>query len=102
MSTLVRAFQQQTNVVTVRLADAEGPSLAPLLASLYARGREAYPGLAVSEEAFGRYLARCAADPKALSNLAVEDVYLACACSEGVRGATAEFDEKHGRVIRRA
>jgi len=102
MSTLVRAFQQQTSVVAVRLADVDAPSLAPLLASLYARGREAFPDLAVSEEAFGRYLARCASDPKALANLAIEDVYLACACSEGVRGATAEFDEKHGRVIRRA
>src|SRR5262245_21955893 len=43
MSTLVRAFQQQTNVVAVRLADIDAPALAPLLTSLYARGREAYP-----------------------------------------------------------
>ena len=104
MSTLVRAFQQEKSAVAAKLADADGDgaALGPLLTSLYTRGREAHPGITVSEEAFGRYLARCAADPKALANVAVDDAYLACACAEGVRGATAAFDEKYGRVIRRA
>src|SRR5437762_2212662 len=86
MSTLVRAFQQEKSLVAARLADADGDGaavLGPLLTSLYARGREAHPGITVSEEAFGRYLARCAADPKALANVAVADAYLACACAEG-------------------
>jgi len=105
MNTLVRAFQQETSAAASTLGDRDGASLGPLLASLYARGRDAYPKLAVSEEAFGRYLARCAGDTKTgapLADLVIDDVYLACACAEGVRGATAAFDEKYGRVVRRA
>jgi RNA polymerase sigma-70 factor (ECF subfamily) len=100
----VRAFREEASSVAVNRAERDGVALASLLAALYARGREAHPRIVVPEQAFGRYLARCAAEGKvdALSDVAVEDVYLACACAEKVRGATAAFERQYGRVIRRA
>ena len=90
--------------MAVGRAERDGVALGQLLAALYTRGREAHPRIIVPEQAFGRYLARCAAESKSdsLSNLAVEDVYLACACAEKVRGAAPAFERRYGRVIRRA
>ncbi|HEY7372548.1 MAG TPA: sigma-70 family RNA polymerase sigma factor [Polyangia bacterium] len=104
MSALVRAFREEASSVAVNRAERDGVALAQLLATLYTRGREAHPRIIVPEPAFGRYLARCAAEGKAdpLADVAVEDVYLACACAEKVRGATAAFERHYGRVIRRA
>jgi RNA polymerase sigma-70 factor (ECF subfamily) len=104
VSTLVRAFREEASSVAVGRAERDGVALGQLLAALYTRGREAHPRIIVPEQAFGRYLARCAAESKSdsLSNLAVEDVYLACACAEKVRGATPAFERRYGRVIRRA
>src|SRR5262245_7591642 len=104
VSTLVRAFQQEAEAtgasarITYDTAD-----LAGLLGALYARGRKAHPRLSVSEDAFGRCLARCLDDgsPRALDKLAIEDLYLACACAAGVRGAAAAFETEHGAAIRR-
>jgi RNA polymerase sigma-70 factor (ECF subfamily) len=104
MSALVRAFREEASPVAVGRAEREGIALAQLLSELYARGREAHPRIIVPEPAFGRYLARCATGGKieSLSDVAVEDVYLACACVEKVRGAAAAFERRFGRVIRRA
>jgi RNA polymerase sigma-70 factor, ECF subfamily len=104
MSALVRAFREEASPVAVGRAEREGVALVQLLSDLYARGREAHPRIIVPEPAFGRYLARCATGGKieSLSDVAVEDVYLACACVEKVRGAAAAFERRFGRVIRRA
>jgi RNA polymerase sigma-70 factor (ECF subfamily) len=61
----------------------------------------------VSEPAFARHLARSLTDAPSggcdgLAKLAIEDLYLACACAERVRGAAAVFERRFGRVIRRA
>ena len=71
---------------------------------MYARGRKAHPRLRVSEDAFGRGVARCAggASFQSLEGLVAEDIYLACACAEGVRGAAAAFEAQYARAIRRA
>jgi RNA polymerase sigma-70 factor, ECF subfamily len=73
-------------------------------ASPHARGRDAYPSLRVDEEAFRRLLRRAldAEPPVELDALAVEDLYLACACAEGVRGAAAAFERKFQGAFRRA
>src|SRR5436190_23649535 len=104
MSTLVRAFEQEAGAAARGRADGHGAALAELLSTLYKRGRAAHPRLAVPEAAFGRTLAHCAADgdTKSLADLAIEDVYLACACAERVSGAEAVFDRRFRRVIRRA
>jgi RNA polymerase sigma-70 factor (ECF subfamily) len=68
------------------------------LAALHARGRAAFPGVELGEEAFVRHLARSAAGgsegPVALETLAIEDLYLARACVEGVAGAVAAFEAR--------
>ena len=104
MSALVRAFEREAGAAATERAGGHGPALGELLAALYRRGRAAHPRLAVPETAFGRTLARCAADrdTKSLADLAIEDVYLACACAERVKGAEAVFDRRFRRVIRRA
>jgi RNA polymerase sigma-70 factor (ECF subfamily) len=105
MSALVRAFREAAGPAgAVVERDRDGGALGQLLAALYARGRVANPRVVVSEQAFGRHLARCATDAncESLSKLAVEDLYLACACAEQVRGAAALFEQRYGRVIRRA
>jgi RNA polymerase sigma-70 factor (ECF subfamily) len=73
-------------------------------AALYERGRAAHPKLAVSEAAFGKALARAKASPSftAPDALAVADLYLACACAEGARGAAAAFERRFAKTIRRA
>jgi RNA polymerase sigma-70 factor, ECF subfamily len=104
MTALLRAFREAAGGVAVVDRDRDGAALGQLLTSLYARGRAANPRVVVTEQAFARYLARCGAnaDCDALAKLAIEDLYLACACVERARGATAAFERRFGRVIRRA
>jgi RNA polymerase sigma-70 factor (ECF subfamily) len=104
MSALVRAFREGASSAVASRAERDAAALAQLLTSLYARGREAHPRIVVPEPAFGRYLARCVSDGKldSLADFAIEDIYLACACAEKVRGAAAAFERRFGRVIRRA
>jgi len=107
MSALLRAFVEDSGSIAARIADCDPAATAELLAALYARGHAAHPRVVVSEQAFGRHLARCAnggnmANTASLAEVAAEDVYLACACATRVRGAQAAFEELYGRVIRRA
>src|SRR3954447_20851908 len=101
MNALVRAFQEEVGSASAR-APRDGAALEKLLASFYARGREAYPRIALDEEAFGRHLARCAKEAKAssLADLPAPDIYLACACAARVRGAATAFERKFGPIIR--
>ena len=90
MSPLLRAFREAASTTVAGMAerDCEGGPLGQVPASFYARGRAANPRLVVSEQAFARHLARCANERKdgSLAKIAVEDVYLACACVERARG----------------
>jgi len=103
MSALVRAFQLESGRA-VKGGEPHSGKLEEILGVLYRRGSHAYPRLAVPEAAFGRYLARCAADgqTKSLAALAVTDMYLACACAERVRGAVTVFERTFRPVIQRA
>ena len=108
MSTAVRAFREVQGRAAESDAEPErdAAASAELLKSRYARGQAANPRIVVSEQAFARCLARCATEGNAgncdgLANLAIEDLYLACACAESARGAAAAFERQFGRAIRR-
>jgi RNA polymerase sigma-70 factor (ECF subfamily) len=60
------------------------------LALLYARGREAWPELELSEDAFVAHASR---HGEASADFAA-DLFLACACAEGVSNAIERFEEK--------
>lgn len=106
MSALLRAFREaamSADAVAARMTY-DTAELAHALEILYARGRKSYPRLSLDEEAFGRFVARCVDDKsfRSLDALAAEDLYLACACAEGARGAAAAFEAEFAKVIRRA
>lgn len=103
MNALVRAFREAVGSAVAAVPRDE-TALAKLLASFYARGREAYPRIVLDEGVFGRHLARCASDARArsLADVPAADIYLACACAARVRGAAPAFERKFGPVIRRA
>ena len=104
MSALLRAFQQAALSGATARTTYDTADLAGFLGALYARGRDAHPKLRVSEDAFGRCLARCCVQTpvRALDSLAIEDLYLACACIEGVRGAARAFEATYAKPIYRA
>ncbi len=73
-----------------------------VLLAAYDRGRAAFPQLDLSPEVFARHLAGIAAgmsQPLALPDLAIADLFLACACTHGVPGAMAAFHRSFGPVI---
>jgi RNA polymerase sigma-70 factor, ECF subfamily len=71
-----------------------------------ARGRAAFADIALDERAFAAHLTRIlagqAAGTSALAALAIEDLYLACACMAQVPGAIAAFTARYGATIRSA
>jgi len=104
MSALLRAFQRAATAGVAERKTYDTADLAGFLGALYARGRDAHPKVHLAEEAFGYALARCAGDGpiNGLDRLAIEDLYLACACLEGVRGAVRAFETAYAKVIHRA
>src|SRR5580765_1525227 len=104
MSALLRAFHREASTGAAARATYDTADLAGFLGALYARGRDAHPKLRVGEDAFGRCLARCCGETavRSLDRLAIEDLYLACACVEGVRGAARAFEAAYAKVIYRA
>jgi RNA polymerase sigma-70 factor (ECF subfamily) len=104
MSALLRAFRKEEGSVTGGVGARDDAALETLLASFYARGRAAHPRVVVADGVFGRHLARCTngASVEALADVRAEDLYLACACAVGARGAATAFERKFGAVIRRA
>jgi RNA polymerase sigma-70 factor (ECF subfamily) len=73
------------------------------LASACARARAANPGLLVDDDRFaahvGRAMAHGEADGASLGSLAIEDLYLACACLARAPGAAAELRKRHRTTI---
>ena len=102
MNPLVQAFREVAASSREQRANEGAAELACRLEALLARGRAAHPGLQVPEAAFGRWLARAAGGAHPLEQLAIEDLYLACACAHGVPGAAAAFEGRCAKVIRRA
>jgi RNA polymerase sigma-70 factor (ECF subfamily) len=82
-----------------------GDQLKADLASAWARGRAAFADVPLDPEPFVRHLARALirmSDGAAISVLVADDLYIACACLAGVKGAANAFLERHRTVIRRA
>ncbi|MDY7230396.1 sigma-70 family RNA polymerase sigma factor [Hyalangium rubrum] len=76
------------------------------LERLFREGREAWPSLALEASSFMRHVARHVperSDPeKYLEGLHGADLYLACACKEGVPGAVAAFQASYGATVEAA
>lgn len=76
------------------------------LAAAVARGRAAFPALAVDDDTFvARLIAVLAPEAPSEASLAaleIEDLYLACACGAQATGAAAAFTARHGSTIRGA
>jgi hypothetical protein len=67
------------------------------LADAFARGQAAYPRLKLAPESFSHHLASLvdARRNVSLEGVPIEDLFLACACATGVKGAAASFfDDK--------
>ncbi|MFY0541308.1 hypothetical protein [Nannocystis pusilla] len=81
---------------------ADARELAAALARAVSRGAAAWPGLEVAPATFQAHLeARVPGEGDrvaALEAMAIEDLYLACACVHGDRRAIAAFTERFVRV----
>jgi len=75
------------------------------IATLWTRGRAAFPELELDLELFAAHIAHANGPDVELSlleKLSGEDLYLACACAHGSPGAIAEFERRHASTIERA
>jgi RNA polymerase sigma-70 factor (ECF subfamily) len=80
------------------------PKLEADLSAACARGRAAFGDLVLDDHTFVKHLAQVikngGANPGAISTLAIEDLFLVCACLAGTEGAAAAFSARHGATIR--
>ena len=108
METLSAMFLRElteTGHVGEPLADGEPDStLAADLAAACARGHAAFGELLLDDLTFAKHLARAikvgGANLCAISAMAIEDLFLACACLAGIEGAAIVFNARHGATIR--
>jgi len=106
---LVPAFRAELNAegrTDINTPGLEERALEATLADAWARGRAAFPQLAVDDDTFARHLGRVirlgGTDLLTVGELPMEDLYLACACLAGIAGAVAAFQARHGATIRTA
>jgi hypothetical protein len=62
-----------------------------LMAAALLANREAWSDLDVPAETFARFLAERNVDLKVVTTQIVQDLYLACACANGAKGAISSF-----------
>jgi RNA polymerase sigma-70 factor (ECF subfamily) len=72
------------------------------LRTAWERGRRGNAGLEVDLPTFAAYLGKLPIEAETLDGLAVEDLFLACACLAGTPGAAAELQRRHGEHVRQA
>src|SRR5688572_21747817 len=80
------------------------PELEAALSALLAQAHAAWPGVRLDERRFFGYLAErlpSGAEVAALQALRTGDLYLACACADGVAEALARFEEHCFRDLHR-
>jgi RNA polymerase sigma-70 factor (ECF subfamily) len=74
--------------------------------SFHAKGKAAYPPIALEPARFDAHLEHCRAQlsdsERDVDDLCVEDLYLACACLHKVPNAHEVFGRAYGKVIRAA
>ncbi|WP_052420637.1 sigma-70 family RNA polymerase sigma factor [Hyalangium minutum] len=84
----------------------EGDAVEEGLARLFEVGREAWPSLPLPFEVFVRHvmchLPKRNPPERLLPALHGADLYLACACKEGVPGAASAFQASHGATVEAA
>jgi RNA polymerase sigma-70 factor, ECF subfamily len=104
MDPLVRAFLEVVGSDGVAREPGGAAAVSARLLALYDRARAAHPALRLPGEAFARGLGRSVAADSArmLESLAVEDLFLACACAEGIPGAAEAFEHGYARIVIRA
>jgi RNA polymerase sigma-70 factor (ECF subfamily) len=104
MDPLVRAFFEVVGPDGAARDLGDPALVASRLAALYERGRAAHPALKLSGEAFARGLGRSVESDRAraLESLAIEDLFLACACAEGIPGAADAFERGYAAIVARA
>ena len=87
-------------------ATREDGALQGVLAAACARGRAAFPQLALDDDAFAGHLGHMVGlgeiDVASIPESPIEDLYLSCACLTGVTGAAVIFGARHGATIRAA
>jgi RNA polymerase sigma-70 factor (ECF subfamily) len=107
---LVAAFRKERDR-TSGLAPSSLPvdddeRLASDLIAACARGHATFPQLPLEDARFAAHLGRVVglgpSGCESIEALAVEDLYLACACLVGLAGAAAAFEARHGTTIRGA
>lgn len=85
-------------------ADAAPAGLGNALVAAYDHGRATWPTLVLAEDAFARFLAERVAADEVVSAAPppAADLYLACACSVGLPGASELLIETCGGAVRAA
>jgi RNA polymerase sigma-70 factor, ECF subfamily len=86
------------------LLDSDSPLGQHYLASMQA-SRDKYPGIELAHEAFASRVAAALENAaplfeRGLSGLHLDDLYLACACSEGIPSAHVHFEAQCVRPLR--
>jgi RNA polymerase sigma-70 factor (ECF subfamily) len=103
-ATFLRALAEADRPGAPSASAGADPALEANLAAACARGRAAFKALVLDDLTFAKHLARAikigGTDPRAISTLAIEDLFLACACLVGIEGAAAAFSARHGATIR--
>jgi len=92
MSTSLSRLFREHAPVGVRFSDS---GMEEALRRLLDEGRNAWPTLDLSEEAFVRHLASRHVTDEPLENLRAADLYLASACTERVSGAIEAFERAY-------
>jgi RNA polymerase sigma-70 factor (ECF subfamily) len=103
-ATFMRELAEAAHPGEPRAGTEPDPALEADLAAACARGHAAFGELALDDLTFAKHLARAikmvGASPRIVSALAIEDLFLACACLAGIEGAAAAFSARHGTTIR--
>ncbi len=91
-------FQQNDSTSAFRQPP-YGSGLEKVLAEILRQAREAWPAFELSDEVFLSYVAERVGDPEdlpaALGELHVVDLYLACACLQGLQAALVAFTSRY-------
>ncbi len=91
---VVAAFREACAVPDHQMVEVEAE-----LQSAWGLGSVAHPSVAVEPRVFAAYLGARVETYSEISNLAVEDLYLACACSSGDPTAMTVFEARYGPEI---
>jgi RNA polymerase sigma-70 factor, ECF subfamily len=107
---LVAAFRakvlQRSGLLPTSVPDAANARLESELAAACARGHAAFAQLPLDDMTFVQHLGSIVGmgetGVEPVDGLAIEDLYLACACLAGLSGAVPAFETRHGATIRGA